>query len=162
MKEDIYYFKDSSLDTIDWVLYIGLNRNKVIDQADRSFLNEYFDEKFNGKKVLVGKIADSFNFDVMDAFFSGSYDIFQVQRALQQVNIGNQIVVINERLANSLMDYDEFSIEPRLRRYINDWHINFSRKLKEDNNSIILEKDTDPKYKFKAILERMINDYARK
>ena len=161
-KRDIYYFKDSLQDSVDWVLYIGLNRNKIVEAADRAFLNEYFEEKFKGKKVLIGKIADSFNFDVMDAFFSGSYDIYQVQRALQQINIGNQIVVVDEKIANSLTEYDEYSIEPRLRRYIYNWHINFSRKLKEDNNDIISEKETKPEYKFKAILERMINEYARK
>ena len=162
LKQEVYYFKDNQDDIIDWVLFIGLNRNKIADLSDRTFLREYFDDKFKGKKVLVGKIADSFNFDVMDAFFAGSYDIFQVQRALQQVNIGNQIVIINEGLANSLIEYDEFSIDPKLRQFIYNWHVNFSRILKENNQETIQEDDTKQEYKFKAILERMIKEYVRK
>ena len=74
-KEDVlkgkqFIFGSNIKDSINWVLFIGLSRGKIKNKQDKVFLKEYFSELFSDADLLIGKIADSFNFDVMGEFLN--------------------------------------------------------------------------------------------
>lgn len=148
-----YRFSQNIDDVKKWVLFIGLNRGKVKEENNKVLFKEYFDKCFSKYSIIEGKIADSFNFDVLEAFFDNEYDIKQVDQALKQVDIGNQIVIKDEKIANSLEDYDEFTIEKNLKKYFMQWHRNKVNLLREFNKQGIDKENANKDLSFRAIRE---------
>lgn len=158
-KEDVCKGKTFVLnDSRYWVLYIGLNRGKIKDETLQSVINAFFKKKLNTADIVVGKIADSFNFEAMDLFFKNIYDIRQVTNALTVANLGMQYVIKNEELANSL-EYDfDYAIEKKLLGYIRKCHIKQSNALKEMRNKDIDTGESIAKDKFDSIVLEMLKD----
>lgn len=153
-----YIFKDTLTGSIDWVLYIGLNRNKIENPRFVSFLNEKYSKQFKKTKCLAGKIADSLNFEVMDEFFDGFYDISDVKSQLTKANLGMQYAIKDERSANNLQWDDEIILDKGLIELILLWRKNRNNLLKEDNSKLINKNQSDDNYKFNKIIERLINE----
>ena len=160
VKQNIKKFKFGTDDigNRDWVLFIGLCRKKIADPNDQTILNEHFDKLLKDKQLLIGKIADSFNFDVMDAFFINQYDIKQVGTALSMVNIGNQYVIKDEEIANELKYIDDFVLEPKLKSLIITWHREHTLFLKKETQNTVKPEDAKTELKFNAIKKELINN----
>lgn len=156
LKGPIYNFSESIDDIKNWVLFIGFNRGKILDEKTSALFSSNFNKYFKGYSVLIGKIADSFNFDVLEAFFDYEYDIFQVEKALKQVDIGNQVVVKDEKLANSIIDYDEIFLHKDLKQFIYDWHKKETEKNRVYNKEGIDKKSAKNGFKFEQIIEEYI------
>lgn len=166
LKKDVlvgnrYLFEDNLEGRINWVLFIGLSRKKIVDLADKNFLTEYFNELFENKDLLIGKIADSFNFDVMDDFFDQTYDINQVSNALRMVDIGNQYVLKNEEHANKLKYVDDFTLDSKLKDYIHDWHIKQNVSIKKSNKNLLDKDKKDDSLTFGEVLKNLKGNYEQ-
>ena len=120
IKGKIYNFSEEKHGEQDWILYIGLNRNKITNSYDKMFFKEYYDKKFSDYDILIGEIADSYNFDVLNDFFNNLTDLEETRQALLLANIGQQFVMKNEKFANELIWVDEYRIEKNLRNYLLD------------------------------------------
>ena len=149
--------KNKDKDKIDWLIYIGLNRNKIIEANDQALFQMIFDKKLANYKVLVGEIADSYNFDVLDDFFNEDCDIDQATKALTLANIGKQYVIKDESLANSLKYIDEYHIDKDLRDYLRNLkkvvknkflnsYDNFKKQIKDSNKIFSLIKEEYKKH----------------
>ena len=158
-KEDIVSGKSLILnDPKYWVLYIGLNRGKIKDETLRVVVNNFFKKKTHNVDVVIGKIADSFNFEAVDLFFKNIYDIHQVTTALTVANLGMQYVIKDEQLANSL-EYDfDYVIEKKLLKYIRQYHIKQSNALKEMRNQNIDTNQSISKDKFDSVVKEILED----
>ncbi len=150
-----FIFGNTLKDSINWVLFIGLSRGKMRNISDISFLNEYFLSLFGTSDLIIGKIADSFNFDVMDDFLKGDHDLIQVDKALKLVDIGNQYVLKNEEIANKLSYIDDFVLDKHLKDYIRKWHTKENSKLKEKNKEFLNNTISDSNLKFMNIIEKL-------
>ena len=164
LKKDVlvgnrYLFEDNLQGHINWVLFIGLSRKKIDQPADKNFLTEYFNELFKNKDLLIGKIADSFNFDVMDEFFNQTYDVSQVSTALRMVDIGNQYVLKNEEHANRLNYVDDFTLDKKLKDYIHEWHIKQNTNIKKSNKNMLDTNKKDSNLTFNEILKNLKENY---
>ncbi|MBE6141491.1 MAG: DUF3990 domain-containing protein [Erysipelotrichaceae bacterium] len=161
LKTKIYsFYDDKVLGEEDWVLFIGYNRYKIKEERDRVFIREYFDKKFAQYDVLKGEIADSYNFDIMDAFFDEVSDINEVKKALKFANIGPQYVLKNETVAKSLKWVDEYHIETRLKNYLIGLISSRKKYLKKAYEETDKSK-RDESLKFEAIKNRKIMNYGR-
>lgn len=163
LKEDIisnktYTFKKDDEGIINWTSYIGLSRNVIEDKTARNFLNERFNLLFKNYDVLIGDIADSFNFDAMKRFFSSRIDIDQARYVLLSAKLGNQYVIKKENAANKLKYVDEYTFDKNLLAYIRKWHKNVSAIEKEEMDNILDESQAKPKRIWKNILRDMINE----
>ena len=164
LKKDVlvgnrYLFEDNLEGCINWVLFIGLSRKKIVNLTDKNFLTEYFNELFKNKDLLIGKIADSFNFDVMDEFFNQTYDVSQVSTALRMVDIGNQYVLKNEEHENRLNYVDDFTLDKKLKDYIHEWHIKQNTDIKKSNKNMLDANKKDSNLTFNEILKNLKENY---
>ena len=50
------------------MLYIGLNRGKISNLNNKELFQKYFDTKLNKYDVIIGEIADSYNFETLEEF----------------------------------------------------------------------------------------------
>ena len=155
----VYDFSKDKVEDDNWVLFIGLNRGKITDLFDKSFFQKHYDDMFSKYDVLVGEIADSYNFDVLDSFFAGIGGIKQVKTALSLANIGPQYVVKSESLANSLLPVESYTLEKRFRKYLLQLKRNKRDKLKAIYNVPISVAKDENDFTFDEIKNMMKKKY---
>ena len=126
-KGNIYDFSKEKNGEIDWIIYIGLNRDKISNDDNKMFFKKHYDKKFAKYDLLKGEIADSYNFDVLNDFFNNIRDLEETRQALLLANIGPQFVMKNEKYANELMWVDVYKIEKNLKDYL----LNIVRRKKQ-------------------------------
>lgn len=162
-KEDVYKGKEYSFKKerngeIDWVIFIGLNRKKIVNQVDNMFFSQYYDEKFKKYSLLVGEIADSYNFDILNDFFNGTKDIEETKQALILAHIGLQYVLKDEIIASNLTWQDEYTIEKNLKEYLIKLIKQKKKILNERRNELSSSHVFDKSNTFEEIKRRMIKE----
>lgn len=161
LKGNIYRFDDDKNRGEDnWVLYIGLNRGKMNDN-DEMFFRQYFDQTFDHKDVLIGEIADSYNFEIMDSFFINQVDINQARQTLRFANIGLQYVLKNENRANELSWVDEYRIDSMLKEYLISLVRTKKDNLKKEYKEIFEKQTKDNALIFDRIKEKYKEKYGQ-
>lgn len=134
-----YVFSENKVDVRNWVLLIGLNRRKIIRENEELFIKEYYSKLIGNYPILIGKIADSYNFAIMDAFFLNIYDINQVNLALKCVDIGNQIVIKDQKIIDEIDEYDEITLDKDLLEYFKEYHIKKTKELKAKTQTYLIK-----------------------
>ncbi len=158
-----YAFNKSDInDTIDWVLYIGFNRGKIISESDNNFFREYFDYRLGQYSLIIGEIADSYNFYVMDQFFDNQSDLKQVKVALTLASLGNQYVLKDETFANKLEVKDEYIIDKKLRDYLKQIKKETSYKLNTDSLNLRGNSKKDEKLLFDNLKKELKDGFVKK
>lgn len=156
-----YIFGESLIDAKNWVLFIGLNRKKIPNKNDELFLKEYYSRLFNNYPILTGKIADSYNFAIMDKFFLDIYDVKQVNFVLKCVDIGNQIVIKDQKIIDSISEFDEIVLDKDLLHYFNAYHIKKIAQIKKNNSELLKKEKRDESFLYSHLLGEMIDEYRK-
>ena len=136
LPNNVFEFKKDIRDSRnEWVLYIGLNRGKISSSNNKELFQKYFDTKLKKYDVIIGEIADSYNFETLEEFFAGRGSINNVHNSLLIANIGKQYVLKNENIANKLKEVICYKIETRLKNYL----LKLNRKAKENYKNMASE-----------------------
>lgn len=162
LKGRTYSFKKDKSGDEDWVIYIGLNRKKIDSDQDEMFFKEYYDNKFSKYSVLIGEIADSYNFEILNDFFNNTKDIEETKEALIKANIGPQYVIKDEEIANELMWVEEYVIEKKLKKYLTSLMRNKKKILKDTREKISEKHVFDPSKTFSEIRKRRKEEYEQR
>ncbi len=125
------------------------------------FFKEYYSSLLNNYPILIGKIADSYNFKVMDQFFLNIYDAKQVSVTLKSVDLGSQVVLKSQKIADSITEYDEITLDKDLLEFFRQYHKKKTLKIKR-NNANILDKDKrDDSYLYSSLKEKMLDEFRK-
>ena len=162
LKGRLYDFSLMKNGEIDWIIYIGLNRRKMLNEDDERFFKEYYDEKFSNFDVLTGEIADSYNFDVLNDFFNNLKDLDETRKALLLANIGPQFVMKNEKYANDLQWSEVYVIERNLKNYLVELVKTKRTVLKKNRNDISSNHIFDKVKTFENVKRKIKEEYEQR
>ena len=162
LKGRLYDFSLMKNGEIDWIIYIGLNRRKMLNEDDERFFKEYYDEKFSNFDVLTGEIADSYNFDVLNDFFNNLKDLDETRKALLLANIGPQFVMKNEKYANDLQWSEVYVIERNLKKYLVELIKTKRTVLKKNRNDISSNHIFDKVKTFENVKRKIKEEYEQR
>ena len=162
LKGKIYDFSSMKNGEIDWIIYIGLYRRKILNEDDERFFKEYYDEKFSNFDVLTGEIADSYNFDVLNDFFNNLKDLDETRKALLLANIGTQFVMKNEKYANDLQWSEVYVIERNLKNYLVELVKTKRTVLKKNRNDISSNHIFDKVKTFENVKRKIKEEYEQR
>ncbi len=162
LKGRLYDFSLMKNGEIDWIIYIGLNRRKMLNEDDERFFKEYYDEKFSNFDVLTGEIADSYNFDVLNDFFNNLIDLDETRKALLLANIGPQFVMKNEKYANDLQWSEVYVIERNLKNYLVELVKSKKTILKKNRNDISSDHIFDKVKTFENVKRKIKEEYEQR
>ena len=159
LKGQIYDFSREKNGEVDWIIYIGLNRDKISSNEDKMFFREYYDKKFEHYDILTGEIADSYNFDVLNDFFNNLKDLEETRKALLLANIGPQFVMKNEKYANELKWVEVYKIDSHLRNYLLSVAKEKKQVLKQNRDVFSKNHVFDKNASFEVVKKRIKEQY---
>lgn len=159
LKGKIFDFSREKGGQEDWIIYIGLNRDKISDNEDKMFYREYYDKKFEPYDILTGEIADSYNFDVLNDFFNNLKDLEETRQALLLANIGPQFVMKNETIANELKWVEEYRLEKHFKNYLLSVVREKKHTLKQNRDIFSKNHVFDKTATFEVIKKKMKEQY---
>ena len=159
----IYCFPSSALDGCNiysfssrpawyWLTFIGYNRQKF-SPSDYPRLSSNLARLSNDYDVVCGKIADSFNYAIIENMFAGRIDVDQAEMASVIIALGNQYCVKSREAASKLVPEEILEFDETLSEYF----LRYRSKRESELESItknILSRPGTPERMFKAILEK--------
>lgn len=135
-----------------WLSYIGFNRNKF-SPSDFPRLSRALSHLSDGYDVVKGKIADSFNFSILELMFLDQIDVDQAEMASVIIALGDQLCVKSPTLAQKLVPTEVFCFDETVCNYFRCYRQQGERKLHELTKEI-LSRSPCPERTFSALLEK--------
>lgn len=140
------------LKPIDWLNYVAINRKKIsISEYPKLFFKYSNIEK--NKDIVIGKIADSFSYEVLELLYKNKLDIDQAEYATKIMALGNQICLKNDEFGHSL-EPDEMIVYDKV---VSEYFLHYSNIIQErqDKNIQIILKNPPKK-------ERLFSNYLKR
>ena len=109
------------LSDMDWAMYIAINRGYV----KAPIIKEYFDLVLFSYDAVYGKIADDRMNNVMRRFFNNEITTISFVKALEVIDLGNQLALKTENACNSIYSIENIFIDIAERERISkkNWEI---------------------------------------
>lgn len=106
----------NKMKSIDWLNYVAINRKKIEYQNYPKLFEKYFKLERN-TDLIVGKIADSFSYEVLELLYKDKIDIDQAEYATKIMALGNQICLKNEIFGINLVPDEVIKYDDTLSEY---------------------------------------------
>lgn len=141
----------NKMKSIDWLNYVAINRKKIDYQNYPKLFEKYFKLERN-TDLIVGKIADSFSYEVLELLYKDKIDIDQAEYATKIMALGNQLCLKNELFGVSLIPDEVIRYDNTLSEYF----LHYSDLIQErENNNIELIINRTPNK------ERLFSNYIK-
>lgn len=141
----------NKMKSIDWLNYVAINRKKIEYQNYPKLFEKYFKLERN-TDLIVGKIADSFSYEVLELLYKDKIDIDQAEYATKIMALGNQLCLKNELFGASLIPDEVIRYDNTLSEYF----LHYSDLIQErENNNIELIINRTPNK------ERLFSNYIK-
>ena len=141
----------NKMKSIDWLNYVAINRKKIEYQNYPKLFEKYFKLERN-TDLIVGKIADSFSYEVLELLYKDKIDIDQAEYATKIMALGNQLCLKNELFGVNLIPDEVIRYDNTLSEYF----LHYSDLIQErENNNIELIINTTPNK------ERLFSNYIK-
>ena len=141
----------NKMKSIDWLNYVAINRKKIEYQNYPKLFEKYFKLERN-TDLIVGKIADSFSYEVLELLYKDKIDIDQAEYATKIMALGNQLCLKNELFGVSLIPDEVIRYDNTLSEYF----LHYSDLIQErENNNIELIINRTPNK------ERLFSNYIK-
>lgn len=141
----------NKMKSIDWLNYVAINRKKIEYQNYPKLFEKYFKLERN-KDLIIGKIADSFSYEVLELLYKDKIDIDQAEYATKIMALGNQLCLKNELFGASLIPDEVIRYDNTLSEYF----LHYSDLIQErENNNIELIINRTPNK------ERLFSNYIK-
>ncbi len=141
----------NKMKSIDWLNYVAINRKKIEYQYFPKLFEKYFKLERN-IDLIIGKIADSFSYEVLELLYKNKIDIDQAEYATKIMALGNQLCLKNELFGVSLIP-DEVI---RYDNILSEYFLHYSELIQErENNNIELIINRTPNKK------RLFSNYIK-
>lgn len=142
----------NSMKPIDWLNYVAINRKKIVYEKYPKLFEKYAKlEKSND--LIVGKIADSFSYEVLELLYVDKLDIDQAEYATKIMALGNQMCLKNEAFAKAL-EPDEII---RYDKSLSEYFLHYSDLIQKKQNQNIERIINNPPQK-----ERLFSNYLKR
>lgn len=141
----------NKMKSIDWLNYVAINRKKIEYQNYPKLFEKYY--KLERKiDLIVGKIADSFSYEVLELLYKDKIDIDQAEYATKIMALGNQLCLKNELFGANLIPDEVIRYDDTLSEYF----LHYSDLIQErENNNIELIINRTPNK------ERLFSNYIK-
>lgn len=141
----------NKMKSIDWLNYVAINRKKIEYQYYPKLFEKFFKLERN-TDLIVGKIADSFSYEVLELLYKDKIDIDQAEYATKIMALGNQLCLKNELFGISLIPDEVIRYDNTLSEYF----LHYSDLIQErENNNIELIINRTPNK------ERLFSNYIK-
>ena len=141
----------NKMKSIDWLNYVAINRKKIEYQNYPKLFEKYFKLERN-TDLIVGKIADSFSYEVLELLYKDKIDIDQAEYATKIMALGNQLCLKNELFGVNLIPDEVIRYDNTLSEYF----LHYSDLIQErENNNIELIINRTPNK------ERLFSNYIK-
>ena len=141
----------NKMKSIDWLNYVAINRKKIEYQNYPKLFEKYFKLERN-TDLIVGKIADSFSYEVLELLYKDKIDIDQAEYATKIMALGNQLCLKNELVGVNLIPDEVIRYDNTLSEYF----LHYSDLIQErENNNIELIINRTPNK------ERLFSNYIK-
>lgn len=141
----------NKMKSIDWLNYVAINRKKIEYQNYPKLFEKFFKLERN-TDLIVGKIADSFSYEVLELLYKDKIDIDQAEYATKIMALGNQLCLKNELFGVSLIPDEIIRYDNTLSEYF----LHYSDLIQErENNNIELIINRTPNK------ERLFSNYIK-
>lgn len=141
----------NKMKSIDWLNYVAINRKKIEYQYYPKLFEKFFKLERN-TDLIVGKIADSFSYEVLELLYKDKNDIDQAEYATKIMALGNQLCLKNELFGISLIPDEVIRYDNTLSEYF----LHYSDLIQErENNNIELIINRTPNK------ERLFSNYIK-
>lgn len=141
----------NKMKSIDWLNYVAINRKKIEYQYYPKLFEKYFKLERN-IDLIIGKIADSFSYEVLELLYKDKIDIDQAEYATKIMALGNQLCLKNELFGVNLIPDEVIRYDNTLSEYF----LHYSDLIQErENNNIELIINRTPNK------ERLFSNYIK-
>ena len=142
----------NKLKPIDWLNYVAINRKKITYEKYPKLIEKY--KKIEkGIDLVIGKIADSFSYEVLELLYVDKLDIDQAEYATKIMALGNQLCLKNDEFGKKL-EPDEII---RYDKTLSNYFLHYAEIIeKKQNNNIELIINKPPKK------ERLFSEHLKK
>lgn len=107
------------LNDLDWIFYIGYNRNKIADNKNNHKLLLKMKAISSGDyDVIIGSIADDKMSQNMEDFFSDRISYGQILKCLTQLKIGKQFCLLTQKACDRLKCINAYLLDNTYRYLI--------------------------------------------
>jgi hypothetical protein len=141
-----------SKSTLDWFIFIGLNREKI-ERSKYADLLVRIQSEAAVYDAVKGKIADSFTYQIIEGLFNDVYDVDQAEACSVVLALGDQLCLKNSVFAASLQPEDLFVFDPSVTRYFFTYG-NEKRQRQNKATEALLKRPPEKERLFSYILEK--------
>ena len=146
------------LSNLDWILFIGFNRNKIVDnEQNHKLLKRMQSIKNSDYDVIIGPIADDKMSQNMEDFFADRLTYGQILKCLTQLKIGKQYCLKTEKACKNLECVGIYALDDTYRYLIKEYAFEQRDNAVMSVNKIASSKD-DKGLRFSELVRK----YGRK
>ena len=139
---------------MEWVLFIGYNRNKIEKTEDNKKINNRMKSLLNsGYDYIVGDIADDRMSQNMESFFSNQITYGQLLLCLTQLKVGKQYCLKTQKAVDRLKCTGIYKLDDALRYLIKEYAMEKREEAVNASDTIVSRPDLDG-LKFRDLLKK--------